>query len=172
MQALIFQEVQYLLGWDLLGLTAIGTLAPLAILVVARDQARRLKDRAVAIILSVAAAVPFLLCAAIILFFGKMTTDVAGPEIRVRFGWLTSYAETIPVADVQQAEAVDYDPRGEYGGWGIRNRGPNDRALNQRGDRGVRLRLKEDRRLLIGSQRPEDLAGAIAQVRQQLGKSQ
>jgi hypothetical protein len=130
------------------------------------------KNRAVGTTLGVClAAFVLLLCTAILLFYGKMTTEVTASEIRVRFGWLTSHAETIPLAEVQQADVVGYDSVGEYGGWGIRSRGPNNRALNQWGDKGVRLRLEGGRSLLLGSQRPEDLAGAIAQARQQSAKS-
>ena len=159
MQGIIFREVQYAPGWALLLLAAIGVLMPLAMIVLARRQ-----NRAVAAILYMVAGVAFLICAAIALLFGKMTTEVAGTDVRVRFGWLPGYAETIPVAEVQNTQVVRYDPTGEYGGWGIRRRSSNNRALNQRGDRGVRLRFEGDRWLLIGSQRPEDLAAAITQV--------
>lgn len=44
-----------------------------------------------------------------------------------------------------------------HGGWGIRL-APGGRAGNARGDRGVLLTLGDGHALLIGSQRPEELA--------------
>jgi hypothetical protein len=139
---------------------------PAAMIVLAWFLAPR-KDLALVILLGAGvAAFRFLVCSVIPLFFGKMTTEVAGPEVRVRFGWLTSHAEVTAVADIQEAEVVRYDPQAEHGGRGIRRRGPNDRARNQRGDRGVRLRAAGGQTLLIGSQQPEELAGAVKRVRQ------
>jgi hypothetical protein len=168
MPPLTFREVQYASAWTFLLLAGIGVLVPAGIVIFARLRAPHKSRAVVTTVGGCVAAVPFLVCTSILLFYGKMTTEVAGPEIHVRFGWLTSHAETILIAEVQQAQVVGYDALGEYGGWGIRGRGPN-RALTQRGSRGVRLQLGGDRSLLIGSQRPQDLAGAIAQARQQSG---
>ena len=55
---------------------------------------------------------------------------------------------------------MTYSPLVEYGGWGIRGWGKNV-ALNARGNRGVRLMLMDGRRVLVGSQRAEELAAAL-----------
>jgi hypothetical protein len=171
MQPVSFREVQYLPGWALLLLVAIGVLLPAGMIALAWFIAPRAHRKVALGVSAGGAALFFLPCAAIGLLFGKMTTEVGPSEIHVRFGWLTSHAEAIPAAGIQGTEVVRYDPVGEYGGWGIRRRGPKDRALTQRGDRGVRLRLEGDQSLLLGSERPEDLAAAIAQARQESGKN-
>jgi hypothetical protein len=61
---------------------------------------------------------------------------------------------------ISQAEAVRYEPLQDYGGWGIRGWGAR-KALNARGDFGVLLTLKDQTKLLIGSQEPQELEGAI-----------
>jgi hypothetical protein len=171
MPASTFREVQYASGWVVLFLAGLGILLPVGTLVLTWLLVPR-KNRALAMLMAAGvAAAAFLLCAAIWLFFGTMTTEVVGPQVRVRFGWLTSHAEAVSVADIRSAEVVRYDPVAEYGGWGIRRRAPNDRALNQRGDRGVRLRLADGQSLLIGSQQPEELADAIERARQEAGKN-
>ena len=53
-----------------------------------------------------------------------------------------------------------YRPILEYGGWGIRF-GLKGKAYNVSGNRGVQLELTNGKRLLIGSQRPEELWQAI-----------
>lgn len=70
----------------------------------------------------------------------------------------------IPLAEIASADAVTYRPLREYGGWGIRGIGRR-RAYNARGDRGVQLVLTDGRRVLLGSQVPEQLAAAILQAR-------
>jgi hypothetical protein len=161
-----FQEVQYAEAWVGVLLAFIGAVVPAGIVAMVWFLAKRASWK-VRLLASVSVVVMFVApCAAIPLFFGKMTTEVTASEVRVRFGWLPSYSESIPVAEILAIQAVQYDPVGEYGGWGIRGRGPANRALNQRGDLGVRLVLGTSQGLLIGSQQPEALAGAIAQVRQ------
>jgi hypothetical protein len=53
-----------------------------------------------------------------------------------------------------------YRPIRDYGGWGIRY-GRGGKAYNVSGNRGVMLELSDGQKLLIGSQRPEELANAI-----------
>lgn len=92
-------------------------------------------------------------------------TVVTGRGVRVRFGFLIPfYVRDIPLPEIDTVESVTYSPLMEYGGWGIRGFGDNV-ALNARGNRGVRLRLTGNRRLLIGSQRPDELADAIRRAK-------
>ncbi len=72
------------------------------------------------------------------------------------------YRRRIRLADITAAEAVTYSPLVEYGGWGIKGL-PGNSAINARGNRGVRLTLRDGRRILIGSQRPDELAAALAE---------
>jgi hypothetical protein len=62
--------------------------------------------------------------------------------------------------DIARCEARTYRPIREYGGWGIRF-GRNGTAYNVRGNRGVQLELAGGKRLLLGSQRADELAHAI-----------
>jgi hypothetical protein len=66
----------------------------------------------------------------------------------------------IPYADIRSAEARQYSPLGEYGGWGIRY-GRSGKAYNVSGNEGVQLELASGERLLIGSRRAAELADAI-----------
>jgi hypothetical protein len=52
----------------------------------------------------------------------------------------------------------------EYGGWGLRYGGDNGWAYNARGNRGVQLVLQGEKRVLIGSQRPEELLAALKEM--------
>jgi hypothetical protein len=66
------------------------------------------------------------------------------------------------LSDIRHCEARTYSLAiGEYGGWGIRRSWRNGVAYNMMGDRGVQLELKDGKKVLIGSQRAEELVAAI-----------
>jgi hypothetical protein len=89
----------------------------------------------------------------------KLVTEVRDQELYLKFVRLWP-AERIPLAQIRRAAAVTYRPMRDYGGWGVRM-GRKGMAYNVSGNRGVELELMDDRRLLIGSQRAEELARAI-----------
>ena len=92
----------------------------------------------------------------------RMTTEVTPTGIVVWFGWIPTYRRIVALDGIVRVEVVTYRPVRDYGGWGIRgNLGDDERVLNARGDRGVRIHLADGSRLLIGSQRPAELANAI-----------
>ncbi len=101
-------------------------------------------------------ALPVLL----LVLLGRMglTTDLRDDRLRVKLGPFPS--KTYAVADIETVEARTYRPLREFGGWGLRL-GPAGLAWNAYGDRGVQLTLRGGKRVLIGSQRPAELAAAI-----------
>ena len=109
----------------------------------------------------VAIAVPFLLVASML----QMTTEVTATELRVWFGWIPIYRRSIAITNIPRSRVVQYRPILDYGGWGIRIGRDGERVLNARGDRGVRLELADGTKLLIGSQRPEELAETLERAR-------
>jgi hypothetical protein len=91
----------------------------------------------------------------------RMTTEVTPTDCRVWFGWVPTYRHAVALSAVRRVEVVSYRPLRDCGGWGIRRGSGGERVLSARGDRGVRLHLADGSRLLIGSQRPEELAHAL-----------
>jgi len=65
--------------------------------------------------------------------------------------------QTIPWEEIDQIQVRKYSPILEYGGWGIRI-GRNGRAYNVRGNYGLQIVKKNGKKVLIGTQRPEDAA--------------
>jgi hypothetical protein len=88
-------------------------------------------------------------------------TRVGPGGVTVRFGFL--HRTSIPTSDIRLAEAVQYRPVRDYGGWGIRGLARR-RALSMRGDRGVLLTRTDGSTVLIGSQQPRELLAALAQA--------
>jgi hypothetical protein len=66
----------------------------------------------------------------------------------------------IGYGEMVRCEACTYRPIREYGGWGIRF-SRHGTAYHVRGNRGVQLELADGKRLLLGSQRADELAAAI-----------
>ena len=91
----------------------------------------------------------------------RMTTIVTPAEVRVWLGFLPSYRRSIPISTIDRVEVVQFHPWADHGGWGVLHGRDGERVVTARGDRGVRLHLRDGSRLLIGSQRPEQLALAV-----------
>ena len=88
----------------------------------------------------------------------KLITEVKEDGIDIYFSPFKS--EIILFKDIVSVEARTYTPFTEYGGWGIRQ-GPSGHAYNVSGNLGVQLELADGKKLLIGSQRAEELAQII-----------
>ena len=102
---------------------------------------------------------PVLLVAVLLFLELQVTVQDAGVRIRM----LPFANRTIAPAQIAGWEARTYRPIREYGGWGVRF-GPRGRAYNVSGTRGVELTLANGKRVLIGSQRSDDLAAAIGRI--------
>jgi hypothetical protein len=99
----------------------------------------------------------------------KLVTEVRDDELYVKFVRLWR-ARRIPLDQIRSAHAVTYRPLFDFGGWGIRC-GRNGMAYNVSGDRGVQLELANGNKVLVGSQRAEELARAIDERRSLLRRA-
>ncbi len=93
----------------------------------------------------------------LVLFLLHMTTEVTPTVVRVWFGWVPVYRRVLPTGELRRVEIVTFHPFSDYA-WGIRSGRDGERALIARGNRGVRIELTGGSFLVIGSQRPEELA--------------
>ncbi len=89
----------------------------------------------------------------------KMITEVRKDGIYIRF---FPFSRKILFPGLKSYVARTYRPIGEYGGWGVRcNWGGKGMAYNVSGNRGVQLELTSGKRILVGSQKPDELVRAI-----------
>lgn len=91
-------------------------------------------------------------------FYMRLIVVVGENALLIHFRPLVK--KIIEYNKIQSCEAVEYRPIREFGGWGIRFRA-GEVAYTVSGTRGVRLELKEGKRILIGSHQPERLASGI-----------
>ena len=93
----------------------------------------------------------------------RLVSEVRDDGLYIRFAPLHRSFRHVPWTAIESVEATKYRPLRDYGGWGIRWR-PGAIAYNVRGSRGVFLSRPDDRDLLVGSQRPDELAAAIRET--------
>ena len=93
----------------------------------------------------------------------RLETEVRGDGLYVRFFPFHRSFKRFTRGDLQEYYPCQYRPVREYGGWGIRY-GAKGKAYNVSGKEGVQLVLGSGQRLLIGSQRAQELADAIGSI--------
>jgi hypothetical protein len=96
------------------------------------------------------------------LFYIHLVVEVSD-AVYIRFRPFMIRPRIIRAQDIVTHRAEEYDPLGEYGGWGIKGFSSN-RAYNVSGRKGVRIVLKDGRMVMIGSQRAEELSTAISHL--------
>jgi len=90
----------------------------------------------------------------------RLVTEVRDETLVVAMRGLWR-SRRIPLADIQSADAVTFDPERDYGGFGIRSN-REGKAYIASGHRGVRLKLANGATFVVGSQRPDELAGILS----------
>lgn len=110
-----------------------------------------------AVTTSVVLVFPVAVCAW--LLSTTLITEVRPEGLYVRFKLLWP-ERTIPYYQIVKVEAKRYRPILDYGGWGVRGIAPV-KAFNVSGNRGVLLSMTNGQYLMIGSQRPDQLAAAL-----------
>lgn len=90
----------------------------------------------------------------------RLDSEVRPDGVYVRFFPLATKLKRYGWEEIDKAYIRTYSPLREYGGWGVRY-GAKGKALNVSGNQGLQLELKNNKRLLIGTRRPEALAQAL-----------
>ena len=97
----------------------------------------------------------------LLFLYSRLIVTVDEEAVLIHFRPFTQC--TISYTDIISVEARTYSPMREYGGWGLRGWGKR-RAYNVSGNRGVELALTDGSRIMIGSQRADELYQAICQA--------
>jgi hypothetical protein len=155
-----FFEKQKFTQWWLWLLLVGAMLVPLAICIY--DVTFHKAAHATAEIIS-GAAVP----AAIILLFRsfRLETKIDASGVWYRFFPLQVRMGCVVWADISKAYIRKYNPILDYGGWGIRfGLGGKGKAYNISGKIGLQLELKTGKKILFGTQQPEQIKEFLVQL--------
>ena len=142
-------------AWPI-GLAVVAAVSLIACVVLFRlTQNALIRAAAGMIVLAAVAAfvVPYVLLSALM-------TRVDGEGLHVRLGPMPW--KTFRAGEIASVELSTYDAMREFGGWGVRvGIGGQDDSYTIGGARGVRLTLRNGRRVLVGSDDPDSLATAV-----------
>lgn len=100
---------------------------------------------------------------AVLFMFLKLVTEVRSDGVYIRFYPIHLRFKRFAFDEIRVYYARRCKPLLEYGGWGIRS-GKSGRAYNVRGDMGLQLEMTDNKKILIGSQKAEQLAAAISKA--------
>jgi hypothetical protein len=94
-----------------------------------------------------------------------LITEITDEGLKYWFPPLINKVKTIPRSMISEFQVRKYNPIGEFGGWGIKvgtfGRG---KAYNVKGNMGLQLLLKNNKKILFGTQRPEALKSAMEKM--------
>lgn len=94
----------------------------------------------------------------------KLVTEVRTDGLYVIFSPIQFKYKKIQIGKDTKYYVRTYSPISEYGGWGIRcGLFGHGKAYNVSGNRGLQIIFTNKKRLLIGSEKPEQLKSAIDQ---------
>ncbi len=93
----------------------------------------------------------------------KLETIITEEGIYVRFYPFQSKRKFYNWNELTKCYIRQYNPVGEYGGWGMKGLG-NNKALNISGNKGIQLETKEGDKLLIGTIYPDEISDILNQT--------
>ena len=92
----------------------------------------------------------------------RLQTRIDVDGIHVRFFPFKLNYRLYKWNEIEIASIRNYEPTSEYGGWGIRYSFSYGKALTVSGDMGIRIETKRGKKILIGTQKPEEAQIAIS----------
>ncbi len=93
----------------------------------------------------------------------KLIIQVRRKGIYVSFPPLRSSFVIISYQNIEKCYTREYDAKKEYGGTGIM-KGESGLSYSMSGKMGVQIELKDGRKILLGSQKPDELGKAIEEM--------
>jgi len=99
----------------------------------------------------------------VLFYILSLKTRIDTEGIHYRFFPFHFREKTISWSKVEMGEVIKYNPIGDFGGWGIKY-GRKGKAYNVSGNMGLYLTLKNKKRILIGTQRPEEMAEVVTSI--------
>jgi hypothetical protein len=109
-----------------------------------------------ALIISFVAVIIFFVSIFVLFSVAKLVVSIDRFGIEFRFIPFHRKLHKIEWDMIESYDVRKYKPILEYGGWGIRY-GLNGKAYNVRGNMGLQLKLKDGKKILLGTQKPDEL---------------
>ncbi len=105
----------------------------------------------------------------VLLYTSKLYVSMDQDHLYYRYPPFVNSEKRLSKDDVKEMYVRKYKPITEYGGWGYRFRFRSGRAMNVAGNTGLQLLLKNGKRILIGTQKPEEMKQAVRRLKENWG---
>ena len=99
----------------------------------------------------------------------RLYVSIDQENIYYRFPPFLTREKILTKEDIKKMYVRKYRPISEYGGWGYRFRFRSGRAVNVAGNIGLQIVLNNDKKLLIGTQKPEIMEQALRRLKENWG---
>ena len=96
----------------------------------------------------------------LLVMFTRLTTEISADGVSYRIWPFHKKNRFHSWDDITSAEVRQYKPIREYGGWGVRI-GLQGKAYNIKGNMGLQLVLDSGLRILIGTQKPDEISETL-----------
>lgn len=90
----------------------------------------------------------------------KLTTSIDERGISYQFFPMQLQPKLLPWKEIEKVWTRQYRPLMEYGGWGYRW-GKRGKALNIKGNKGIQIKLKNGKSLLLGTQKMKEAQAVL-----------
>lgn len=143
----IFKEEQRFTQTWLLVLLAISVIAPLLIITkeyLAEDSTTMSSNEFILTLVAISVSIGFI-------FFFRLSTRIDEKGIHYQFFPVHFSIKTIAWSGINSAIIRNYDPIGDYGGWGIKGSslwGKKGKSVTISGDIGIQLKLKKRKTII------------------------
>jgi hypothetical protein len=154
----VFKEEQRFTQLWLIVLISVSLIVPIAIMV--QDYLKEdtnMTTNQFVLFLSI------ILVSGLLIFAFKLTTRIDENGIYYQFFPFHFSFKKIAWSEIISAKIRTYDPIGEYGGWGLKGGWSKSKgkAINVSGDIGIQLELKNGKKLLVGTQKENEMKSVL-----------
>ena len=101
--------------------------------------------------------------------FQTLHLEIDEGFIRYKFPPFINSTKSLKSTDVSELYVRTYSPISEFGGWGYRGILRKNQAYNVSGNKGLQIVFTNGKKLLIGTEKPDQLKQAIAQLKENWG---
>ncbi|MFS0784591.1 DUF6141 family protein [Bacillus sp. 1P06AnD] len=91
----------------------------------------------------------------------KLITEVRKDGLYVRFAPFHFQYKSFLFKDIVEYSSITYNSLARFGGWGIRINLNGETAYNMGGSKGIELKLRGNKTVVVGSENPNELMKAL-----------
>lgn len=164
----VFKEEQRFTQLWLIVLMAVSIIVPITIIT-----KKFLRENTTMTTNELVCSLLIIFLSALIIFVFKLTTKIDEQGIHYQFFPFHFKLKCIKWKEISKAYVRIYDPIGEYGGWGLKGGWSKSKgkAINVSGDIGIQLELKNGKKLLVGTQKEDDVKRVLDTYQSKISKN-